>query len=249
MNLGPRYDCHLFKMTFSSRSRFDRQADSDPQPYSRQGCGHRQVIRTVKDRVLSQQARDDLGPEAANKETAKDMEFAITRFKGSVCPLCCRGHHEPTASYKRRGRLSPLASRMLNSDRLAGGSGSRTLAPHRGQHFSKLPRSSVGRAHRVRVLGHSVYVANRGQRRKSLIRRINSLMARFNSLLGRNKFPVPLRRELGPKPLYSWGLGRIAPRCLGSTQAPRMKGGPVLHFEQTRRGVWAGPPPPNWSVR
>jgi hypothetical protein len=27
-------------------------------------------------------------------------------------------------------------------------------------------------------------------------------MARFNSLLGRNKFPVPLRRELGRKPLY-----------------------------------------------
>src|ERR1700726_2001051 len=45
-----------------------------------------------------------------------------------------------------------------------------------------------------------------------------------------------------------WGLGRIAPRCLGSPQAPRMKGGPVLHLEHTRRGVWAGPPPPNWSV-
>jgi hypothetical protein len=27
-------------------------------------------------------------------------------------------------------------------------------------------------------------------------------MARFNSLLGRKKFPVPLRRELGRKPLY-----------------------------------------------
>jgi hypothetical protein len=27
-------------------------------------------------------------------------------------------------------------------------------------------------------------------------------MARFNSLLGRNKFPVPLRRELRRKPLY-----------------------------------------------
>src|SRR5580704_6593622 len=27
-------------------------------------------------------------------------------------------------------------------------------------------------------------------------------MARFNSLLARNKFPVPLRRELGRKPLY-----------------------------------------------
>jgi hypothetical protein len=34
-----------------------------------------------------------------------------------------------------------------------------------------------------------------------------------------------------------WGLGRIAPRCLGSPQAPRMKGGPVLHLEHTRRGV------------
>ena len=27
-------------------------------------------------------------------------------------------------------------------------------------------------------------------------------MARFNALLGRKKFPVPLRRELGRKPLY-----------------------------------------------
>src|SRR5271169_4657642 len=37
--------------------------------------------------------------------------------------------------------------------------------------------------------------------RDSLIRRINSLMARFNSLLRRNKFPVPMRRELRRKPL------------------------------------------------
>jgi hypothetical protein len=35
----------------------------------------------------------------------------------------------------------------------------------------------------------------------SLLKRINSLMARFNSLLGRNKFPVSMRRELGRKPL------------------------------------------------
>ena len=33
----------------------------------------------------------------------------------------------------------------------------------------------------------------------SLINRITSLMVRFNSLLGRNKFPVPLRRELPHK--------------------------------------------------
>ena len=37
--------------------------------------------------------------------------------------------------------------------------------------------------------------------RASLIRQINSLMARFNTLLGRNKLPVPMRRELGFKPL------------------------------------------------
>jgi len=37
--------------------------------------------------------------------------------------------------------------------------------------------------------------------RDSLIRRKNSLMARFNSLLGGNKFPVPMRREFGRKPL------------------------------------------------
>jgi hypothetical protein len=40
-----------------------------------------------------------------------------------------------------------------------------------------------------------------GQFALSLIRQINSLMARFNSLLGRNKFPVPMRRELGRKAL------------------------------------------------
>ena len=37
--------------------------------------------------------------------------------------------------------------------------------------------------------------------RDSLINRINSLMTRFNSLLGRNKFSVPMRRELHRKPL------------------------------------------------
>ena len=40
-----------------------------------------------------------------------------------------------------------------------------------------------------------------GPTRDSLIKRINSLMARFNSLLGRNKFPVPVRREFRRKPL------------------------------------------------
>jgi hypothetical protein len=37
--------------------------------------------------------------------------------------------------------------------------------------------------------------------RDSLISRIISLMTRFNSLLGRNKFPVPMRRELSHKHL------------------------------------------------
>jgi hypothetical protein len=37
----------------------------------------------------------------------------------------------------------------------------------------------------------------------SLIRRKNSLMARIDSLQGRIKFPVPMRRELGRKPLNS----------------------------------------------
>ena len=57
-------------------------------------------------------------------------------------------------------------------------------------------------AHRARVLGHSVYFAVKWRPAgDSLIRRITSLMARFNSLLGRNKFPVPMRRELGCKHL------------------------------------------------
>jgi hypothetical protein len=39
--------------------------------------------------------------------------------------------------------------------------------------------------------------------RDSLIRRKNSLMARINPLQGRIKFPVPMLRELGCKPLNS----------------------------------------------
>jgi hypothetical protein len=63
-----------------------------------------------------------------------------------------------------------------------------------------------------RACGHSLYVAvgNGGPAPDSLIRRINSLMARINSLQGRInslqgriKFPVPMRRELGRKPLNS----------------------------------------------
>src|SRR6202045_5513732 len=41
--------------------------------------------------------------------------------------------------------------------------------------------------------------------RDSLIRGKNSLMARINSLQGRIKFPVPMRRELGRKPL-NWAI-------------------------------------------
>jgi hypothetical protein len=44
-------------------------------------------------------------------------------------------------------------------------------------------------------------IAKCRQTQDCLISLINSLMARFNSLLGRNKFPVLLRRELGRKPL------------------------------------------------
>ena len=41
----------------------------------------------------------------------------------------------------------------------------------------------------------------RGPACNSLIGQLNSLMALFNSLLGRNKFPVPMCRELRRKPL------------------------------------------------
>jgi len=189
-------------MTFISRSRFDRQADSDPQPYSRQGCGQRQVIRTVKDRVLSQQARDDFGPEAANRETAKIWNLRLPDLRVQFALFVVEGITSRQPLRNGAGGPSPLASRMLNSDWLAGGSGSRTLGPHRGQHFSEtasFERGYGSSCASARTLGLR---RNRGQRRKSLIRRINSLMARFNSLLGRNKFPVPLRRELGRKPLY-----------------------------------------------
>ena len=50
--------------------------------------------------------------------------------------------------------------------------------------------------HLPRKLGHLALPLVIGVKwRGSLIRRIISLMARFNSLLGRNKFPVPMRRE------------------------------------------------------
>ena len=136
-------------MTFISRSRFDRQADSDPQPYSRQGCGQRQVIRTVKDRVLSQQARDDLGPEAANRETAKIWNLRLPDLRVQFALFVVEGITSRQPLRNGAGDHSPLASRMLNSDWLAGGSGSRTLGPHRGQHFSKLPRQPLSFRHRA----------------------------------------------------------------------------------------------------
>jgi hypothetical protein len=54
----------------------------------------------------------------------------------------------------------------------------------------------------LRTFGFYVAVKSRPAR-DSLIRRKNSLMARINSLQGRIKFPVPMRRELGRKPLNS----------------------------------------------
>ena len=42
----------------------------------------------------------------------------------------------------------------------------------------------------------------------------------------------------------AWGGLRLG--AWDPPQAPRMKGGPVLHLEHTRRGVWAGPPPPEF---
>jgi hypothetical protein len=58
----------------------------------------------------------------------------------------------------------------------------------------------------------------------SLIKRINSLMSRFNSLLGRNKFPVPMRRELHGKPLNCL-LELRADSC---TQRPTRRKFPVF---------------------
>jgi hypothetical protein len=71
-----------------------------------------------------------------------------------------------------------------------------------------------------------------GPARDSLIRRINSLMARLNSLLGRNKFPVPMRRELPCKlltPLLNFKLNNLPWR-------PRRTKFPV--FSQLAGGIW-----------
>src|SRR5258706_11076406 len=60
------------------------------------------------------------------------------------------------------------------------------------------------RARKGRANSNSFYVVVKSRpARDSLIRRKNSLMARLNSLQGRIKFPVPMRRELGRKPLNS----------------------------------------------
>src|SRR6202047_3479967 len=64
-------------------------------------------------------------------------------------------------------------------------------------HLPAAPCSWRGSCSKARSPGIEIT----GQSRDSLIRRINSLMTRFNSLLGRNKFPVPMRRELARKPL------------------------------------------------
>ena len=97
--------------------------------------------------------------EAANRETAKIWNLRLPDLRVQFALFVVEGITSRQPLRNGAGDHSPLASRMLNSDWLAGGSGSRTLGPHRGQHFSKLPRPSVGTAHRVRVLGHSVYVA------------------------------------------------------------------------------------------
>jgi hypothetical protein len=56
-------------------------------------------------------------------------------------------------------------------------------------------RDPLARPPAAQLLGHLAYRCRRVKWRGSLIRTIISLMARFNSLLGRNKFPVPMRRE------------------------------------------------------
>jgi hypothetical protein len=113
------------------------------------------------------------------------------------------------------GRLLPLYEVRLDS------TGDRDLEPHLGGR-SKRPsavRASFGEPADLLRIGEvhlpaapcsrrascsearSPGIEITGQSRDSLIRRINSLMTRFNSLQGRNKFPVPMRRELARKPL------------------------------------------------
>ena len=103
-------------------------------------------------------------------------------------------------------------------------------------------------AHRARVLGHSVYVAgeNGGQARDSLIWRINSLMARFKSLLGRNKFPVQMRRESRRKPLnLALNFEPIAARSrLGSAPFPRSSRDNIAHVVLRLTGADDEPPMP-----
>ena len=74
-----------------------------------------------------------------------------------------------------------------------------------------------------------LYRCRRVKWRGSLIRRIISLMARFNSLLGRNKFPVPTRRELRHNsfkllPNFEPLAGRRRPREQNSLYFPSLAG-------------------------
>ena len=83
--------------------------------------------------------------------------------------------------------------RPPSGDRL-GRAGGTPAAPPGTQRFYTPIRRERSRA-------RFYIIAKCRQTQDCLISLINSLMARFNSLLGRNTFPVLLRRELGRKPL------------------------------------------------
>ena len=68
----------------------------------------------------------------------------------------------------------------------------------RSETRSRIATSRAGRATPIRCSAVE-RTSDARHAQDSLIRRITSLMARFNSLLSRNRFPVPMRRELGPK--------------------------------------------------
>ena len=110
-------------------------------------------------------------------------------------------------------------------------SGTSSKAPAYCCHEAMISRFGISAGASVRCLERNLtsYVSNwsgfqvmeqvkeAGQRASSLIGRISSLMARFNSLLGRNKFPVPMRRELRCNPLLHSQIGSLSSSKLALT--------------------------------
>ena len=109
---------------------------------------------------------------------------------------------QPGRRCSRASRIPPLAGGRAAVLRLWRQAGVFLIRPDGYIRLARpfVPRAELDELSQL-VLSYRKRMPGRGSAWDSLIRRINCLMSRFDSLLGRNKFPVPMRRELRRKPL------------------------------------------------